>query len=89
MAIKRIQTFLLNDEMTQRNASIECDRMHRNVLPKGDTVAIRLVDITSKWLAGSNRNAGIYNSSLSVASGELCAVIGAVGSGLLNFWRFC
>lgn len=64
--------------------SIECDKNDepRIILPKDETKAISLTDITSKWIAGSNRNAGIYNATLNIASGELCAIIGPVGSGL-------
>lgn len=89
VAIKRIQNFLLNSEETSRNTSINNNNgnsdqiLNRCIFAKGsqETTAIHLENVTSKWLAASNRVAGVFNSSLSVASGELCALIGPVGSG--------
>lgn len=89
VAIKRIQAFLLNEEMRTKEA-IESDKTgessNRIIFPKDDTKAINLTNITSKWIAGSNRDSGIYNSSLTIASGELCAIIGPVGSGILEIF---
>lgn len=82
--MKRIQAFLLHEEMGT-NASIDsgrkADAKNRIIFPKDDTKAINLTNITSKWISASDRDAGIYNSSLTIASGELCAIIGPVGSG--------
>lgn len=83
VAMNRIQAFLLNQEMSTK-ASIECpqdDSLNRKIFPKDETTAVNLTIITSKWIAGSNRDSGIYDSSLNIVSGELCAIIGPVGSG--------
>lgn len=79
VALKRIQAFLLTNETTTNDYD---EPLNRTMFPKHETKAIYLRDVTSKWMVGSNRNAGIYNSSLNVTSGQLCAIIGPVGSGL-------
>lgn len=86
VAMKRMQAFLLANEMSSYvsiEASMDISTMNRFIFPKHETKAVTVMDVTSKWTAGSNRSSGLYNSSLNVASGELCAVIGPVGSGLL------
>lgn len=87
VAMKRLQAFLLTNTM-RTNTSVECGRddepINRTIFPKNETKAIYLTNVTSKWTAGSNRDAGIYNSTLNIASGELCAIIGPVGSGISN-----
>lgn len=89
--MKRLQAFLLNNAM-RPNAAVECGKddepINRTIFPKDETKAIYLTNVTSKWIAGSNRNAGIYNSTLNIASGELCAIIGPVGSGILSNCSF-
>lgn len=87
MAIKRIQDFLLNEEM-RRYDSIEGFKengsLNRNIFPENGIDSINLTNITSKWIAGSNRISGIYNLNLHIARGELCAVVGPVGSGFVD-----
>lgn len=93
VAIKRIQKFLLYEEMNRRLPIEQDDSeeiLNRSVYPKEDseTTAIRLENVTSKWRVASKRIAGILNSSLNVPSGELCAVIGPVGSGFSKSFFF-
>lgn len=84
-AVKRVQGFLLNKEMRRcASGCVDGEQLNRFIFPRDDTKAVSLTNITSNWKAGANRTSGIYNSSLNVASGELCAIIGPVGSGLYD-----
>lgn len=89
VALKRIQDFLLAKE-TYTHVSIETSEneepLNRTTYPKDETKAVSVKNVTSKWRAGSNRSAGIYCLNLNVGSGELCAIIGPVGSGNYNYF---
>ena len=97
MSIKRLQNFLMYDEVSTRkgksmiykktqSGTQENNKINKNAESEESDGSIIINNATAKWLVNKNVDT-LKDINLDIKSGELIAVVGQVGSGktsLLN-----